>query len=226
MYRNSEGYADPTAGQAIGNVMKEYRIERKRVWRRQHGEDKEGIHMTAKEYLGQAYHIDQRIDSKIMQTESLHALATKATATLNDAPVSNTKNTHSMVAKGPNAVAHFSSSKASFFTSAEKELANTLVATDYKDPPLVNGKGYIVRRLTPKECARLQGFPDGWCSGLGTEEPSDEEIRFFTDVFEEYRKATAPDKKPKTEKQILKWLKDPHSDSAEYKMWGNGVALP
>ena len=131
-----------------------------------------------------------------------------------------------MVAKGPNAVAHFSSSKASFFTSAEKELANTLVATDYKDPPLVNGKGYIVRRLTPKECARLQGFPDGWCSGLGTEEPSDEEIRFFTDVFEEYRKATAPDKKPKTEKQILKWLKDPHSDSAEYKMWGNGVALP
>jgi len=52
--------------------------------------------MTAKEYLGQAYHIDQRIDSKIMQTESLHALATKATATLNDAPVSNTKNTHSM----------------------------------------------------------------------------------------------------------------------------------
>ena len=32
--------------------------------------------------------------------------------------------------------------------------------------------------------------------------------------------------KPKTLKQISKWLKDPHSDSAEYKMWGNGVALP
>ena len=26
--------------------------------------------------------------------------------------------------------------------------------------------------------------------------------------------------------QIIKWLKNPHSDSAEYKMWGNGVALP
>ena len=25
---------------------------------------------------------------------------------------------------------------------------------------------------------------------------------------------------------IVKWLKNPHSDSAEYKMWGNGVALP
>lgn len=72
-----------------------------------------------------------------------------------------------MVAKGPGAVAAptFSSSKASFFTSAEEELANTLVATDYKDPPLVNDTDddleYIVRRLTPTECARLQGFPDG-----------------------------------------------------------------
>ena len=31
---------------------------------------------------------------------------------------------------------------------------------------------------------------------------------------------------PKWDKQIRKFLKDPHSDSAEYKMWGNGVALP
>ena len=32
--------------------------------------------------------------------------------------------------------------------------------------------------------------------------------------------------KPKTQKQILKWLKEPYSDAAEYKMWGNGIALP
>lgn len=24
------------------------------------------------------------------------------------------------------------------------------------------GSGYVVRRLTPTECERLQGFPDGW----------------------------------------------------------------
>lgn len=30
----------------------------------------------------------------------------------------------------------------------------------------------------------------------------------------------------KSDAQIAKWLKNPHSDSAEYKMWGNGVALP
>lgn len=43
---------------------------------------------------------------------------------------------------------------------------------------------YIVRRLTPLECCRLQGFPDWWEEGAG------------------------------------------ESDSARYKMWGNGMALP
>ena len=137
-----------------------------------------------------------------------------------------------MVAKGPGAVAAptYSSSKATFFTNVEKELANTLVATDYKDPPMINDTDdnaeYIVRRLTPTECARLQGFPDGWCAGLETENPTTEDIRFWYDVFETHRKATNPNKKPKSIKQVIRWLKNPHSDSAEYKMWGNGVALP
>ena len=137
-----------------------------------------------------------------------------------------------MVAKGPGAVAAptYSSSKASFFTNAEKELANTLVATDYKDPPMINDTNdnaeYIVRRLTPTECARLQGFPDCWCKNLETENPTDEDIAFWRDVFETHRKAMGTSKKPKSDNQIVKWLKNPHSDSAEYKLWGNGVALP
>ncbi len=134
-------------------------------------------------------------------------------------------------AQGPSAVATptYSSSKASFFTNAEKELANTLVATDYKDPPLINGNDgidYTVRRLTPSECARLQGFPDWWCSDLGIETPTMDDLRIWYDIFETFRKATGAYTKPKTLKQITKWLKNPHSDSAEYKMWGNGVALP
>ena len=128
-------------------------------------------------------------------------------------------------------VAHptFSSSKASFFTDAEEELANTLVATDYKDPPLINdtdGLEYIVRRLTPTECARLQGFPDWWCSGLGTAHPTDAEVYEWYKIFETYRRVTGNSGKPKSGKQIRAFLTDPHSDSAEYKMWGNGVALP
>lgn len=43
---------------------------------------------------------------------------------------------------------------------------------------------YVVRRLTPLECCRLQGFPDWWEAGVSG------------------------------------------SDSARYKMWGNGMALP
>ena len=134
-------------------------------------------------------------------------------------------------AQGPSAVATptYSSSKASFFTDAKEELANTLVATDYKDPPLINdndGIDYMVRRLTPTECARLQGFPDWWCSDLGIETPTMDDLRIWYDIFETFRKATGAYTKPKTLKQITKWLKNPHSDSAEYKMWGNGVALP
>ena len=133
-----------------------------------------------------------------------------------------------IVAAGASGVAHpvYSSSKASFFTSAEEEMANTLVATDYKDPPIVNEPRYIVRRLTPTECARLQGFPDWWCDELGTENPTDEDISIWREIFQTHTDALGKKTKPKTDNQIRKWLKNPHSDSAEYKMWGNGVALP
>ena len=158
----------------------------------------------------------------------------------------------------------YSTSKNSHHTEAEENLANTLVASDYKDPPIVGGhsygfypqmkaecvtfteeksgclvngtnpgfqngvvdEDYIVRRLTPTECARLQGFPDWWCDDLGTSEPTDEDIAFWRDVFSTHAKALGKDIRPKTDSQIRKWLMDPHSDSAEYRMWGNGVALP
>ena len=136
-----------------------------------------------------------------------------------------------LVASGASGVAHprFSSSKASFFTEANEECANTLVATDYKDPPIVNDGDeveYIVRRLTPTECARLQGFPDWWCDDIAIPDPTDEDIAMWRDIFDTHAKAIGKATKPKSDAQIKKWLQDPHSDSAEYKMWGNGVALP
>ena len=140
----------------------------------------------------------------------------------------NTSDRHAVVAP---AGEHYSASKNSFFMSTAKEQANTLVATDYKDPPLVNDTPndepmYIVRRLTPVECARLQGFPDWWCDELAIPDPTEEEIAFWADVWEGWRKVTNPGGKPKTEKQIRKWLSAPHTDSAVYKLYGNGVALP
>lgn len=121
----------------------------------------------------------------------------------------------------------YSTSKNSYHTEAEENLANTLVATDYKDPPtVVEEPQYIIRRLTPTECARLQGFPDWWCDDLDTENPTEDDIAYWSEVFETHRKIMGTSTKPKTEKKIIKWLKGPYSDAAEYKMWGNGVALP
>ena len=139
------------------------------------------------------------------------------------------------VARGPATVAapadHYCTSKNSHHTVAVHEQANTLVASDWKDPPLVNDLPndepvYIVRRLTPVECARLQGFPDWWCADLAIPDPSDEEIAFWMEVWETWRQITNPKGKPKTEKQIRKWLANPYTDSAEYKLWGNGVSEP
>ena len=135
-----------------------------------------------------------------------------------------------IVASGAGGIAHpkYSTSKNSHHTVAEKEKANTLVASDYKDPPVVNDSTpeieYIVRRLTPQECALLQGMPAWWCDDIGIENPTEEQINWWQNVFETYNKAVGKTCKPKSRKQIEKWLKNPYSDSAAYKMWGNGIA--
>ena len=110
---------------------------------------------------------------------------------------------------------------AKFAPTFEPELQPTLVA---KGPGAIQS-GYTVRRLTPTECARLQGFPDWWCDDLGIE-PTTDDLRYWYDVFETHRRIVGGSSKPKSLKQISKWLREPHSDAAEYKMWGNGVALP
>jgi len=135
-----------------------------------------------------------------------------------------------MVAKGPGAVV----SPHGFDPSCARDLGkyfledcgNTLV--NGTCPGHHNGvleTDYTVRRLTPTECARLQGFPDWWCSGLDDKYPAIQDIRFWKDVWETYANVIGGCK-PKNDKQVRRWLEHPHSDSAEYKLWGNGVALP
>lgn len=119
---------------------------------------------------------------------------------------------------------------------------------------------YIVRRLTPTECARLQGFADAWAVPDSKEDLTDEEYEFwckvnldYDRVFEKARpneggwynvwrfvkpsKAKGEDFEPywedtgkpythKTKAQMLTWHNKLHTDSSEYKLWGNGIALP
>ena len=85
---------------------------------------------------------------------------------------------------------------------------------------------YIVRRLTPTECARLQGFADTW--GIPDQKNSftDDEYLFWLDVRNTHAEINGKAVKEYTKEQMLKWYNKLHTDSAEYKMWGNGIALP
>lgn len=173
-----------------------------------------------------------------------------------------------IVARGPGAVAQpiYNAIKASFFMRAtENGSADTLVATDYKDPQLVaygidpgasrdvgdlfieeqsktitNGTcpghhngvvladkpHYIVRRLTPTECARLQGFADRWGEVDAVDKLSQKDYQFWLEVRKTYDAINGREPKEYTVKQMLTWYNKLQTDSAEYKMWGNGIALP
>lgn len=83
-----------------------------------------------------------------------------------------------------------------------------------------SGKKHIIRRLLPIECSRLQGFPDGWA-----------EIDEFDGDVEFWERARADiaeieGKTYKPSKNLARWYTGLHTDASEYKMWGNGIALP
>lgn len=113
-------------------------------------------------------------------------------------------------------------------TGSEKCLNNVNIA-----PTLVADSGFskpsficaetnnVVRFLTPSECAKLQGFPANW--GKVKAIPEDQ-LPFWRKAFDEYSAIYGI--KSKSDKQILNWMHSPYSESSEYKMWGNGVALP
>lgn len=85
---------------------------------------------------------------------------------------------------------------------------------------------WIVRRLTPLECCRLQGFPDGWGDVSDIKELSDEEHAFWLSVRNTHAAINGKKQGNYTKDQMIRWLNSLHTDSAEYKMWGNGIALP
>ena len=64
---------------------------------------------------------------------------------------------------------------------SEGGVASNLMARDYKDGRDIiqeesmdqeQQRKYVLRRLTPTECARLQGFPDWWTDGAGGSDSS------------------------------------------------------
>lgn len=110
------------------------------------------------------------------------------------------------------------------------EQMNTLDCMHDQQAIITNGKPprrYIVRRLTPLECCRLQGFPDGWGDIPLLKTMKDADAKFWGEVRRTYARAMGKAYKPfKDQSALVKWYNKLHTDSAEYKMWGNGIALP
>ena len=110
------------------------------------------------------------------------------------------------------------------------EQMNTLDRMHDQQAVLVDGKPprrYIVRRLTPLECCRLQGFPDGWGDITALDCVTEDDVVFWGEVRRTYARAMGKAYKPfKDQSALVKWYNKLHTDSAEYKMWGNGIALP
>lgn len=102
----------------------------------------------------------------------------------------------------------------------------TVLAPVGKEKTVAVPVHYIVRRLTPTECARLQGFPDLWGYLDKKESFTDEEYKFWLEVRNTYERINNKAVKDYTKAQMRSWYNKLHSDSAEYKMWGNGIALP
>ena len=119
-----------------------------------------------------------------------------------------------------------------FFNQGQNALYDPQTYEDGTTPTLV-ARGpsavatrYIVRRLTPTECARLQGFADRWGDIEPKTEFSDEEYRFWLEVRKTSDRINGRVDKDYNQKQMLTWYNKLPTDSAEYKMWGNGIALP
>ena len=117
--------------------------------------------------------------------------------------------------------------------------AGTLDASYYKGAGARNGKErefvaerksdrkYIVRRLSTTECARLQGLPDCWAIPVHKEDMTDEEAAFWEDVRKTHAAINGTRYKPFSKReQLVRWYNRLHTDSAEYKLYGNGIALP
>lgn len=55
---------------------------------------------------------------------------------------------------------------------------------------------------------------------------TNEEYRFWLDVRNTHATINGKAVKEYTKAQMLTWYNKLHTDSAEYKLWGNGIALP
>ena len=86
---------------------------------------------------------------------------------------------------------------------------------------------WIVRRLTPLECERLQGYQDGWTvlPKIETMSEADYELFLRAYLLDKRIKGQVVKKTP-TRKQMVRWYNRLDSDSTRYRQLGNSLAIP
>ena len=88
---------------------------------------------------------------------------------------------------------------------------------------------YVVRRLMPIECARLQGFPDHWGDIAPLDISNNDELFLWKGIYKTYCRINGKKVSASilsTPERLSKWHAKLQTDSSMYKMWGNGIALP
>lgn len=98
-----------------------------------------------------------------------------------DCPIEESETSFGPIARGPHAVAHgFYSTEGTHGVHMEPEISPAVKVGSglgIPSPPAVATR-MVVRRLTPTECERLQGFPDGWTQIGTAEKPTADSHRY------------------------------------------------
>ena len=86
---------------------------------------------------------------------------------------------------------------------------------------------WIARRLTPLECERLQGYPDGWTvlPKIETMTEADYDLFLRAYLLDKRLKGQTVKKTP-TREQMVRWHNRLDSDSTRYRQLGNSLAIP
>ena len=173
----------------------------------------------------QAYHI--RITSEFSSTDRLRVASADISPTLDTGSSNITRNQGGLaILTKKNPV--YTTSKNSYHTSATEDTASTLVASDYKDPPTVMASPeFRVRRITPLECERLQGFPDNW-TRIGT--PTEKDVADYEFEYNDEGNVINKTQVGTHTETVYMYEYDGKqkltSDTARYKALGNSIALP
>lgn len=85
---------------------------------------------------------------------------------------------------------------------------------------------YGVRRLTPLECERLQGYPDYWTTLPKIDKMTDDEVEFYKAVYLTDKKIRGKTAKTPSKAALISWYNKLDNDGNRYRALGNSLAIP